>query len=105
MKRECNIVEYSPVVKEPMVLKNHADLAPVVRDLAVGDFCKVAAVYQQLSPGWPIKQGDEAHQCGFAGTGMAGDEGHRALFYPQIDVAEAVLTIIKPLADAFEMNH
>jgi len=88
-----------------MVLKDDADVAPDVGNLAVADVVQINPVEKNLPARRSLDHRNQFQQGTFAGTGMPGKKCHLPLRQPQVDLAERIVAAGVAFADVVEVNH
>jgi hypothetical protein len=100
-----DVVEHRAVKQQVMVLKDEADLAAYIGNSAPADIRHVLPVQKDLAARTALDQCNELEQGAFPGSGMPGQERHRAFLHVEADIVQRLETAGKAFADVGESDH
>ncbi|MND76918.1 hypothetical protein D3C80_685810 [compost metagenome] len=100
-----HVVEHGSVHQQPVILKDHPDLAAHIRDLAALDLADVIAMEEDATIGRPLHHADELEEGTLARPRMAGQEGHLPLAQVEADLLQRLMATAVYLADLVKTDH
>ena len=100
-----DVVEDRPVVKQFVILEDHADLAAILWNLAPPNASRVLPVDNHLAFGRPFDQGDQPKECALTCARMACHEYHLAFVDDEVQLGDCLLAAGESLGDLLKGNH
>ena len=104
-EREADVGESVALHEQVEALEDHADLAALAAELALGERAHIRAIHRDGTACWPLQEVDAADERGLARAGEADDAEDLARLDVQRDIFERVDGVIagaEGLAEVFD---